>query len=156
MQGRSLTKISENITDYIPYLLSKANARMKAELNRQFSEQGFNLTADQWIVLNFLSPGAGFPQAKLAERTGKEKTSLARILFKMEKQGLIERKVHKHDRRMYMIHVTDSGVRTMQRLAPFARRVEVTALNSFTNEEAAELRRLIAEAAMAVASDQDQ
>jgi MarR family transcriptional regulator, transcriptional regulator for hemolysin len=77
-------------------------------LKRRFEQnaRGAGLTRSQWQVLAYLAPNEGIHQGKLAELLDVEAITLGRIVDKLETLGLIERRPHPSDRRIWLLHLT--------------------------------------------------
>ena len=77
-------------------------------LKRRFEQNARNngLTRSQWQVLAHLAQNEGIHQGKLAELLDIEAITLGRIVDKLETLGLIERRPHPSDRRIWLLHLT--------------------------------------------------
>jgi MarR family transcriptional regulator for hemolysin len=87
------------------YLLTNA---WKAALDRRLKPLG--LSRSKWMLMVALyKDGEGASQRELAERLGIEGPSLVRLLDRMERDGLVERRAVHGDRRMKAIHLSAKG-----------------------------------------------
>jgi MarR family transcriptional regulator for hemolysin len=77
-------------------------------VKRRFEQnaRGTGLTRSQWQVLAHLAQNEGIHQGKLAELLDVEAITLGRIVDKLETAGLIERRPHPSDRRIWLLHLT--------------------------------------------------
>jgi MarR family transcriptional regulator for hemolysin len=77
-------------------------------LKRRFEQnaRGTGLTRSHWKVLSYLDRNEGIPQGKLAELLDVEAITLGRTVDKLETLGLIERRPHPSDRRIWLLHLT--------------------------------------------------
>lgn len=87
-------------------------------LRSVFLGAGFDLTPEQWSVLNRLMEKDGINQNRLAERTVKDRHNINRILNQLEKKGYIERRHDSSDKRVHLIFLTKSGRITNEKLFP--------------------------------------
>jgi DNA-binding MarR family transcriptional regulator len=80
-------------------------------LKRRFEHnaKGTGLTRSQWQVLAHLGQNEGIHQGKLAELLDVEAITLGRIVDKLENLGLVERRPHPSDRRIWVLHLTDAA-----------------------------------------------
>ena len=80
-------------------------------LKRRFEQnaRGTGLTRSQWQVLALLAQNEGIHQGKLAELLDIEAITLGRIVDKLEILGLIERRPHPSDRRIWLLHLTEAA-----------------------------------------------
>ena len=88
------------------YLINQLSAKMNAVLQRAFRSAGYNITAQQWAVLNRLWEENGIHQSLLAERTTKNRHNVSRMLTLLEKQGLLKRRLDSEDARLQRIYLT--------------------------------------------------
>ena len=95
--------------DSIGFLVNRAAIRLKNELGKAFKANGYDITPEQWGVLNCLWEEDGQTQTEIAERILKDKTNLTRMLDIMEREELVERRPHERDRRSYRIYLTLKG-----------------------------------------------
>lgn len=83
-----------------------------ARLMRKRFEQrarGLGLTRAQWQVLVHLAQNEGIHQSGLAEILESEPITLLRILDKLEARGLIERRRHATDRRIWLLFLKEAA-----------------------------------------------
>ncbi len=75
---------------------------------KRFEQRAASLgfTRAQWQVLLFVSRNEGIHQAGLAELMDVEPITLVRILDRLEARGLVERRQHPKDRRVWLLHLT--------------------------------------------------
>ena len=131
--------------DTLGFILCHADLKMKNNLLRKI--KSFEITTEQWMILNRLFEEPGINQKELSERTLKDQGSLTRTLDRMEKKGLVKRQVNPTDRRSFLIYLTDEGHALRNRIVPIAVECIEDAVKGFTEEEvdtlAALLKRLI-------------
>ncbi|KHK03686.1 MarR family winged helix-turn-helix transcriptional regulator [Desulfovibrio sp. TomC] len=128
----------------IGYTVGHAAARIKMALRRAFAAAGHDVTPEQWIVLYRLCETTGMTQVGLGERTVKDKTSITRILDRLETRGLISRRRDARDRRSQRLFPTPEGEDVVRALAPVVRNFAAIAYADLTDEEATILRRILA------------
>ena len=73
----------------------------------QYKLNGYDISLDQWIILSLVYQNEGCNQKNLAEVSHKDRAVITRILNKLENNGLIERKTSYHDKREFLIYLTD-------------------------------------------------
>jgi len=80
-------------------------------LKRRFEQKAkeLGLTRAQWQTLAYLNVHEGIHQGKLADILEIESITLVRILDKLEARGLIERRQHPTDRRMWQLYLRDEA-----------------------------------------------
>ena len=80
-------------------------------LRKRFEQRakGLGLTRSQWQTLAYLSRNEGIHQGGLADILEIEPITLVRILDKLEERGLIERRQHPTDRRIWVLFLRDEA-----------------------------------------------
>jgi DNA-binding MarR family transcriptional regulator len=82
------------------------------------------LTPRQFAVLSTVAQNEGVSQTDLVERTGVDRSTLADIVRRMLKKGLLQRRRTKNDARAYAVKLTDEGWRVLRSTEPMVRRVD--------------------------------
>jgi DNA-binding MarR family transcriptional regulator len=83
-----------------------------------------DLTPRQYAVLVTVSQHEGLSQTRLVERTGIDRSTLADIVRRMLKKGLLQRRRTREDARAYAVKLTEEGWRQLRAADPVARRVD--------------------------------
>jgi MarR family transcriptional regulator, temperature-dependent positive regulator of motility len=83
-----------------------------------------DLTPRQYAVLVAVSQNEGLSQTQLVEKTGVDRSTLADIVRRMLKKGLLQRRRTKGDARAYSVKLTDEGRRILKLADPLAKRVD--------------------------------
>ncbi len=81
-------------------------------------DHNLDLTKEQMIVLKRLHDKDGIPQNELAFLTLRNKSSLTRLLVKMEKKGYILRTQDQLDKRVNKVFLTEKGRETYIKTRP--------------------------------------
>lgn len=71
------------------------------------------------VVLLNLSKQNKISQKLLAKLSGKDQSTLTRILDILERKNFIERHPSKEDRRSFEIHITETGLNITEQVIPF-------------------------------------
>lgn len=132
-----------DIDQAIGYVVGHAAARIKMALRRVFAAAGHDVTPDQWVVLYRLHETDGLTQVGLGERTVKDKTTVTRILDRLESRKLLIRRRDPDDRRSQRLHLTPEGEATVRRLVPLVRAFAAEAYADLTEDDKDSLRRLL-------------
>lgn len=105
-------------TQLIGYKIIKSEVLIKRKILSAFMEKGYDITFEQWTVLNVLYDEPGLIQSEIAEKTYKDKTNVTRILDVLSKNGYVIRESHEKDRRSSCIYLTDKGKKMFDDLIP--------------------------------------
>ncbi len=87
-------------------------------LQEAFDAHGLDLTKEQMIVLKTLHGQDGINQNELASLTYRDKSSLARLLSKMEGKNYISRVQSEEDKRNNEVFITIEGAAIFERTRP--------------------------------------
>lgn len=90
------------------------------------------LTPRQFAVLVAVSQNEGLSQTHLVERTGIDRSTLADIVRRMLKKGLLQRRRTREDARAYAVKLTEEGARVLKSADPLAKRVDERILGSLS------------------------
>jgi DNA-binding MarR family transcriptional regulator len=93
-----------------------------------------DLTPRQYAVLLTVAQNEGLSQTQVVERTGIDRSTLADIVRRMLKKGLLQRRRTKEDARAYAVRLTDEGRRMLNRCEPLVKRVEQRILDALPEE----------------------
>ncbi|WYU51099.1 MarR family transcriptional regulator [Bacillus sp. FSL K6-0047] len=109
--------------------------------NIEFKE--FDLTKGQYLYLVRICEHPGIIQEKLAEMIKVDRTTAARAIKKLEKNGFIEKKEDAHNKKIKKLFPTQKG----ERVYPFIRKENdysnTVALTGFSESEAETLFHLL-------------
>ncbi|MFA6141219.1 MAG: MarR family winged helix-turn-helix transcriptional regulator [Hyphomicrobium sp.] len=83
-----------------------------------------DLTPRQYAVLVAVSQNEGVSQTHLVEKTGVDRSTLADIVRRMLKKGLLQRRRTKEDARAYAVKLTDEGWKVLKAADPLAKKVD--------------------------------
>jgi MarR family transcriptional regulator, temperature-dependent positive regulator of motility len=82
------------------------------------------LTPRQFAVLSTVAQNEGLSQTDLVDLTGIDRSTLADIIRRMLKKGLLQRRRTKEDARAYAVRLTEDGRRMLKTAEPMAKRVD--------------------------------
>lgn len=103
--------------------LGRTVKRVDYYLYEAFQKNGLDITKEQMIVLMKLHQEDGINQNKLAALTYRDKSSLARLLIKMETKNYIIRKQNKEDKRINEVFLTENGKELFRRTRPVVKNI---------------------------------
>jgi len=107
-------------------------------MKNKLKEYEIPLSKEQIIVLSKLHKKDGQTQNELAECIHRDKTSLTRILNKLEQKELAIRVRDKEDKRVNKIYITQSGQTMFKRVIPILQSVS-TMIESWLSETETQL-----------------
>jgi DNA-binding MarR family transcriptional regulator len=92
--------------------------KIRNALQKRFADAGFDLTVDQWVVVDHLHRNPGIAQNTLAELTAKDAPTVTRIIDLLVKKELVERRMADDDRRKFLVSLTTSGEQIYEQMLP--------------------------------------
>jgi MarR family transcriptional regulator, organic hydroperoxide resistance regulator len=132
-----------NLDNSFGYLVNLAAQRLKNELHQTFQAKGYDITPEQWAVLNRLWEEDGLSQVELAERTFKDKPGTTRILNLLEKKGVVVRRPDEKDGRVLRVFLTKVGRDLRDKLIPCAQEVLTKSGKNLTKDEITQFKRTL-------------
>ena len=100
--------------------LNLVHCKFKQFMNSIFAEHGFNLTAEQFLVMDTLWDEGIMSQQEIADIILKDKNSVTKLIDALEKKGLVIRIAGEEDRRQKMIHLTEKAVEVKEAITKIA------------------------------------
>ncbi len=125
----------------IGFVLHDVGRLMRKRFEQQAAHLGF--TRSQWLVLLHLAKNEGIHQAGLAEILEVEPISLVRVLDKLESRGLIERRQHPTDRRLWLLFLHPKARSSLEPLQAIGEATRSEALAGLSGADRAALLRML-------------
>lgn len=132
-----------DLDNAVGYAIGRAAARLKIGLRRAFLASDHDVTPEQWVVLYRLYETPGLTQGELGERAFKDKTTITRILDRLEDKALAARRRDAADRRSQRIVLTPDGTALVEGLVPLVRRYAAEAFADVPPEDRRTLVRIL-------------
>lgn len=105
----------------IAWFIYKSNLLIKGVFQKEFN--CFDITTEQWSVLNELYREDRCNQKELSKICFKDQAALTRILDILEKKELLKREKSPYDRREFLILITPKGRATIEKMSPLVEAV---------------------------------
>ncbi len=115
------------------FITGKASTAIARRLQKNFKQQGVDITIEQWSVLYHLWKQDGLSQQELCDFTFRDKPSITRLVDNLEKQKLVKRVASKDDRRKNLIYLTPEALQLQVQTMELANQTLNEALSSVTN-----------------------
>jgi DNA-binding MarR family transcriptional regulator len=125
----------ERLDRVIFYSLDKTIKTYRQFAQKRFFEQGFDITIDQWLVLNALYEKPDITQLEIAGKVFKDTASVTRIIDLLIKKGLLIREAHNTDRRRFTLELTAEGRKLITKITGVVERNRAIALQGITEKE---------------------
>ena len=117
------------------FTTGKASTAVARRLQKNFKQNGMEITIEQWSVLYHLWKEEGLSQQELCNATFRDKPSITRLVDNLEKLKLVKRVPSKEDRRINMIYLTDAAKKLQEQSMELANQTLNEALEGVTIEE---------------------
>ncbi|RFS19082.1 MarR family transcriptional regulator [Chitinophaga silvatica] len=115
------SEITERLRLNIASAVIRTHTAYRLKLLQVFMQAGIDITPDMYFVLKYLwAGGDGSKQQELANKTGKDKASLTKLLDNLEKRELVQRTTDERDKRSKRIWLTLPGKRLKEKVYPLA------------------------------------
>ena len=102
------------------HLASRFSRMVLRRFNALLVQNEVPITSEQYSLLVQLWDCNGLAQGMLAEKTAKDKTTMARLAAALEERGLIARLPSPNDARERLLYLTDRGKELMDRATRLA------------------------------------
>lgn len=132
-----------NIDNSLGFIVAKTNYLMKSYFSKSIKDNDFNVTTEQWAILNAVYHNPGASQTDLARSCLKDKTNVTRILDLLVKKGYVIRNIDITDRRIYSITLTDLGESVLEQLINISDKANKAFISDLNRDEYLELVRTL-------------
>lgn len=134
LKASKTTDVDQSLMHQFHRASQLANEIFVKELN------DLDLTPRQFVVLAALASNDGSSQTKIVKLTGIDRSTIADIIRRMVKSGLLERRRTKSDARAYSVTITPYGREVLEIAGEVARRVDQQLLRRLTPAAGEELQ----------------
>jgi len=124
----SQKKSAERLDHSASHLLHKAWQCAGDAFQREADSS--DVTARQYTVLAAVADNEGLSQTSLVERTGIDRSTMADLIYRMVKKGLLERRRKPPDGRRYAVKLTAEGRRRLRIVQRIIARVDKRILDA--------------------------
>lgn len=122
-----------DIESCVCFINSKTSKKMANMFNERLVPLG--VTRVQWIAMYYLLKHGDLSQKELGEKMDIKESTVARLLDRMEEEGLIIRTQVKEDRRVKYIKLTPKGRERIEELLPEGQKMSELFSKGITEEE---------------------
>lgn len=126
----------------VPYRLSVLSNKVSSAIAGEYHRR-FGLAITEWRVMAVLGRFPGLSAREVTERTAMDKVAVSRAVARLLERSLIQREIHGDDRRRSVLTLSEDGFRVYDEVAPMVLECERQLLGPLSEEERAQLDRLI-------------
>jgi MarR family transcriptional regulator, temperature-dependent positive regulator of motility len=127
------SKMHDDLGRSAVHLLHRAGQCAKELFQTEIGD--VDLTPRQLAVLNTVAENEGLSQTGIVERTGIDRSTLADIVRRLSKKGLLQRRRTKEDARAYAVKLTGDGEKLLRRVGPMAKKVDQRILQALGGKD---------------------
>ena len=130
-----------DIESCVCFINSKTSKKMANMFNERLIP--FGITRVQWIAMYYLLKYGDLSQKDLGERMDIKESTVARLLDRMEDEGLIKRSKGREDRRVTYIKLTNKGRERIEELLPEGQKMSEFFSMGISEEEIQVFKRVL-------------
>jgi len=130
-----------DIESCVCFINSKTSKKMANMFNERLVPLG--VTRVQWIAMYYLLKHGDLSQKELGEKMDIKESTVARLLDRMEEEGLIIRTQVKEDKRVKYIKLTPKGRDRIEELLPEGQKMSELFSMGITDEEILVFKRVL-------------
>ena len=137
MQERHSIKCNiamNDIRELVVYL-SKAERGYTKTLNRAFQQAGYDLSREQFELLQVLWEGDHINQQAISRKLQKDKYNVTKLLNTLTKRGFVQRTMSQEDRRNNFVILTEKGMQVQKALLQIEEQVHTDLTFTLTPSE---------------------
>lgn len=132
---------SFDIEESTGFLLSKCHQKAFQIFREKLLPH--NLTPPQFAALAFLWKKDGLSQIQLGAAMEMDRTTTSGVIDRLEKQGLVSRRHHPEDRRVFKIYLTEAGNELEHTLSPLSVEANAELTSNLSQKEKESLLDLL-------------
>jgi DNA-binding MarR family transcriptional regulator len=102
------------------FITGMASTAIARRLQKNFKQEGIEITIEQWSVLYHLWKTDGISQQELCNASFRDKPSITRLVDNLEKLKLVKRFPSQTDRRSNLIMLTDAAKKLQEKTMELA------------------------------------
>ena len=131
MQKRA--RKSSSLDEVVIHLLHRVSQRADDIFDKEVGDG--DLTPRQFAVLLAVSESEDPSQTVVVEATGIDRSTIAEMIKRMAKKGLLQRRRSRSDARAYVVRLTEAGQRELKSAEPQAQRAGTAVLAPLSSEQ---------------------
>lgn len=128
------------------HMIRRLHQTSTQTFTNHMQKAGFDLTSVQFAAMDAIGDNPGIDQAGIAELIAFDRATIGGVIDRLEKKGLIVRKISKLDRRAREIRLSKEGESLFKTLLPLVTELQTDILCGLDEAEKKEFLRLISKA----------
>ena len=131
------------LEEFLPYKLSYLTNLISDDLSKLHTDQ-YGIANTEWRVMAVLGISSGVSAGHVAEKTAMDKVAVSRAINNMIKNGLIERRFSKEDKRRSELMLSEEGENVYRNIVPLVLQYEDDIMGTLSENERRELTNILA------------
>ena len=115
--------------------LSSTAIVIRAYANQVFTDNGFEITPEQYTILSLIADNKELYQRQLSEITLKDRANISRIIKILEDKGLVERVTSSNGRQIFKVKATEKGILLHKKIEPIGEKIRNMTINGLSDNE---------------------
>lgn len=124
------------------YLILRSARLLRYNFVQSFKEKSFDISPEQWLILNRLSENDGQTQVELADDVFNDKPNITRIIDSLEKKAYVRRERDASDRRAFRVFLTDKAKTDLPKMWQLALAVRQVVYKDLTEDDLRAMERI--------------
>ncbi len=127
------------------YLLGMTSRTIRKLFNRELLKRGYRITGEHFDVLFYLMEKDGQHQQQLAETLCKDKTTITRIINRVEALNLVKRKTNRTDGRQKKVCLTGTGRKIVREAMSLSREIMIKVQKNISQADMAVFNKVLSQ-----------
>ena len=127
--------------DCICFQLGSLSRKISRHYRDRIAE--YNLTHSQFFILAQVIESEGATPSQLAEKTLTDRATVTGVVDRLERDGWLERRPNKDDRRTLSIFLSKKGKKHQDAFISLYKKINSSFIQRFTSEEWHQLQKLL-------------
>lgn len=130
------------MSDRLLFLLSKVQNALAVHFKKELKKEGLDLTTGQFAIMVALEQAKQTTMGDLSRMLEIDNSTITRLVTRLEKQQLAERRINPEDRRQMLVALTDSGREKAAILTTIAQEANRKIRDGFTEDDMAAFKKV--------------
>ncbi|MFA4133996.1 MULTISPECIES: MarR family winged helix-turn-helix transcriptional regulator [unclassified Brevibacillus] len=123
------------------FLLHRTDMKMTNYFKKRLKQ--LEITPEQWGILSVMDGERAITQKELSDAIDRDQTTVVRMIYSLEKKGIVIRTLNDADRRSHNLLLSDKGMELKSKLLPVVTDAHHHVTQNLTDGEIAELHALL-------------
>ena len=129
--------------DRLIYLVFTAQHRLRMHIRDELKAAGVKITLEQAEILFLLEAENGQAMSQLSRLLLLDNSTITGLIDRLEKSGFVLRKANPKDRRIFLIHITQLGIKEVNDAKTLINRVNEQIKTDFSDEEIETFKKIL-------------